>query len=151
MEKTYVSWNEYVELRDRINEAKDNAFELMGDAARKAWDEMEELKKKLDRMRPHIMPEVGMGCTEILYSDRRAKTIVEVVNPNTIVVMENETKCRDYYGGVYEVLPELNVHMPAETYTRRKSGRWVAKGQPDKFGSVFLAITYQKHYIDPSF
>ena len=104
----------------------------------------------LGEMYKHLMPEVGMGATEILWSDRRAKTVVEVLTPNKIVVRENEVECKDYYAGNYEVLDTLS-NMPAETFTRRKSGRWVEMGQPDKYGSVFLVLGHRAHYIDPSF
>lgn len=148
--KTYIPWSEYKALKGRREALRSGAIELTGTAARDRWDEIEEIDEQLDAMRPHIMPEVGMGCTEILWSDRRAKTIVQVITPNKIVVRENETKCLDWYGDRYEILPELS-DMPEEVFTRRKSGRWCAYGQPDKFGSVYLAITYQEHSIDPGF
>ena len=94
---------------------------------------------------------VGMGATEILYSDSRAKTIVEVKSPREIVVAENETKCIDYYAGTYEILPAIADYMSKETFTLRKNGTWVAKGQPKKAGSVILIVGFRYHYIDPSF
>lgn len=117
------------------------------------WTTIEErdaMLAKLQEMYKRLMPEVGMGATEILYSDRRAKTIVEVISPDKVVVRENEVRCENYYAGTYEILDELSL-MPAETFTRRKSGRWVELGQPDKFGSVYLRLGHRDHYIDPSF
>lgn len=144
-EKTYVTLEEYNAYRDRIY--NDLPYD------QKEWKtiaERDEMQKQLQELYKRMMPEVGMGATEILWSDRRAKTIVEVVTPNKVIVRENEVKCLDYYKGDYEVLEELSC-MPQEVFTRRKSGRWVEQGQPDKYGSVFLVLGNRAHYIDPSF
>lgn len=143
--KTYVTIEEYNSYRDRIfNDLPWNEKEW------KTISERLEMEKKLNEMYKHLMPEVGMGATEILWSDRRAKTVVEVINFNKIVVRENEVECLDYYAGNYKILDELSK-MPSEIFTRRKSGRWVEMGQPDKYGSVYLILGYRAHYIDPSF
>jgi hypothetical protein len=145
MEKTYVTLDEYNSYRDRI--FNDLPYD------QKEWktiDERDKMIATLGEMYKHLMPEVGMGATEILWSDRRAKTVVEVLTPNKIVVRENEVVCKDYYAGNYEILDELS-NMPSEIFTRRKSGRWVEMGQPDKYGSVFLVLGHRAHYIDPSF
>lgn len=145
MEKTYVTLDEYNAYRDRIfNDLPHDQKEW------KTIDERDKMIATLGEMYKHLMPEVGMGATEILWSDRRAKTVVEVLTPNKIVVRENEVMCKDYYAGNYEILEELSC-MPSETFTRRKSGRWVEMGQPDKYGSVFLVLGHRAHYIDPSF
>lgn len=145
MEKTYITLEEYNSYRDRI--FNDLPYD------QKEWktiDERDKMIATLGEMYKHLMPEVGMGATEILWSDRRAKTVVKVLTPNKVVVRENEVMCKDYYAGNYEVLDELSA-MPEEVFTRRKSGRWVEMGQPDKYGSVFLVLGHRAHYIDPSF
>lgn len=147
----YTTWNEYKTLGENIENARNEAIHLMGDEARKAWGKIDADEARYEEMYKTLMPEVGMGATEILYSDRRAKTIVEVITPNKIVVKENETKCLDYFGDRYEILDTINENMGADTYTRRKSGHWVMAGQPDKMGSVFLHIGKRYHSIDPSF
>ena len=143
--KTYVTLDEYNAYRDRIfNDLPRNE---------KGWKTIEErdaMEANLRDMYKRLMPEVGMGATEILWSDRRAQTVVKVITPNKIVVRENEVKCLDYYAGDYEILDDLS-NMPELTFTRRKSGRWVEFGQPDKYGSVFLVLGHRAHYIDPSF
>lgn len=95
--------------------------------------------------------EEGMGATMNLWSDRRAMTITKVITPKKIEVMENETKCIDYYAGSYEVLDTIAEHMGRHIFTLRKNGTWVEEGQPKKYGSVTLTVGYQRHYIDPSF
>ena len=102
-----------------------------------------------ERERPEV--EKGMGCTINLYSDKRAATVICVVSPNEIKVRHNKTKCLDYYAGQYEILDDLDPAFKDETYTLRKSGTWVAKGQPKKYGSVTLTLGYRHHFIDPSF
>lgn len=98
-----------------------------------------------------VKVEVGTPATENLYSDHRAKTVVEVISPTKIVVAENETRCIDYYAGEYEVLDEIAEYMSKETFTLRKGGTWVMEGQPKKIGSVTLTLGFRRHYIDPSF
>lgn len=145
MDKQYITLEEYNSYKERI--FNDLPYD------QKEWKtitERDEMIKKLDEMYKNLMPEVGMGATEVLWSDRRAKTIVKVLTPNKVIVRENEVRCIDYYKGDYEILDELS-NMPEETFTRRKSGRWVELGQPDKFGSVFLVIGSRNHYIDPCF
>jgi hypothetical protein len=145
MDKQYITLEEYNSYRDRI--FNDLPYD------QKEWktiDERDKMITTLGEMYKHLMPEVGMGATEILWSDRRAKTVVEVLTPNKIVVRENCTECIDYYKSDYKILDELS-NMPSEIFTRRKSGRWVEMGQPDKYGSVFLVLGHRAHYIDPSF
>ena len=114
---------------------------------REGWPEM--AAKAFAEVSPTI--EVGLPATEILWSDRRAKTIIKVISPKEIVVQENETECIDYYAGDYKILPQLATYMGEETYTLRRNGTWVAKGQPKKNGSVVLIVGMHNHYIDPSF
>ena len=94
---------------------------------------------------------IGMGCTIKLYSDRRAATIIRIVSPKEIVIRYNKTKCVDYYASEYEILDEFEEVFEEETYTLRKGGTWVQKGQPKKNGSVTLTVGFRHHYIDPSF
>lgn len=145
MEKTYITLEEYNAYRDRIfNDLPWNEKEW------KTIDERDKMIATLGEMYKRLMPEVGMGATEILWSDRRAKTVVKVLTPNKVVVRENCTECIDYYKSDYKILDELS-NMPSEIFTRRKSGRWVEMGQPDKYGSVYLILGHRTHYIDPSF
>jgi len=86
-----------------------------------------------------VIPEVGMGATELMYTDRHPYTIIEVSeNKKTIKVQ------RDF--------PNLLPNKDGEIIevTLRKSGAWIAKGQAIKGGRKF-DIGYRKEYIDPSF
>ena len=114
---------------------------------REDWPEVAE--EVFNKANPVL--KVGLGATMNLWSDRRAMTIVEVVNPKKIVVQENETKCIDYYAGEYEVLDGIAEYMGRHTFTLRKNGTWVEEGHPKKYGSVTLTVGFRRHYIDPSF
>ena len=130
------------------------AYELVwgDDYTKRNWTTIKERNVRIEELRElygRIMPEVGMGATEILWSDRRANTITRVITPNKIAVKQNKTRCKDYYADEYEILDEL--YGEEDIYTRRRSGRWVMEGQADKYGSVILLIGQQCHSIDPSF
>lgn len=149
--KTYTSFAEFKALKATREEARKAAIKLTGDEARKAWDDIEEMEERLDQMYDTLMPEVGMPATMNLYSDRRAMTIVSVINANTIVVTENDTKCLDWYGNKYEILDTISDIHDTTIFSRRKNGRWVEKGQANTWGSVSLTLGYRVHSIDPSF
>lgn len=154
--KTYnvdLLQDEYETIQNEVDICKLNGWDFqkmlnrLPHWTRKYWPEVAaECWEKSD---PHI--EVGTKATEILYSDRRAKTVVKVISPKEIVVAENETKCIDYFASKYEILDTIAEYMGQETYTLRRNGTWVAKGQPKKNGSVFLIVGMHDHYIDPSF
>jgi hypothetical protein len=97
-------------------------------------------------------PEVGMGATELLYTDRHACTIVEVVNDKTIVVQADNSRRTDSNGmsecQSYEYSP--NPNAPKVTVTLRKNGRWVRKGEGMKNGTTF-AVGGRDEYHDYSF
>jgi len=112
-------------------------------------DDRSEYEKRLEKAFKAIIPEVGMPCTVVYWSDYRAATVVRVEAMNKVVVRFNETKCLDYYAGDYEILPEFDC-LGEETFTKRCNGRWVKEGHKSKDG-VKLHLHYQRHYIDPSF
>lgn len=112
-------------------------------------DDCDVYDKKLEEAFVAIVPEVGMPCTVVFYSDYRAATVVRVETPNRVVVRYNETKCLDYYAGDYEILPEFDC-LGENVFTRRRNGRWVMKGHKFRDG-VKLHLHYQRHYIDPHY
>lgn len=118
---------------------------------KRSWrlDDRSEYEKKLEEAIKAIIPEVGMPCTVVYFTDRSAATIVRVETPNRVVVRFNETKCLDYYNGDYEILPEFDC-LGEEVFTKRRNGRWVQQGHKFKDG-VKLHLHYQSHYIDPHF
>ena len=93
-------------------------------------------------------PYIGMPVTKNYYTDRHAATIVSV-NGQSITVRDNEVQVLDYEAGKYAVLPQL-LEGSDRVFTKRKNGRWVAKGQPANKG-LGLSLGIEDHYIDPTF
>ncbi len=93
-------------------------------------------------------PTVGMGATECMYSDRHACTIVEVRSPTTIVVQRDKAKRIDNNGmsesQTYEFTP--NPEAPKVVVTKRRNGRWVAKG--NKQSSPGFMLGERDEYYD---
>jgi hypothetical protein len=96
-------------------------------------------------------PEVGDGATILLWSDRHAATIIEVVNfksgpnkgkPRLITVQEDKAIRVDNLGmsDVQDYRYERNEQGAKRTYTAKKDGTF--KG---------LLIGHRKHYYDFSF
>lgn len=102
-------------------------------------------------MKDEVQPEVGMGATEGVGSDRYPFTIIEVRSPTTIVVQRDNFTRTDKNGfsesQTYEYSP-----CPEATkvvVTKRKSGRWVRRGQKGHYGG--FGIGHREAYQDPSF
>lgn len=95
-------------------------------------------------------PQIGMACTELLYSDKYAHEVVEVVSEKKIRVRQKNYKVIDCYDGEAEILDDWHDDELV-TFTLRKNGGWVQEGQPNEFGSVRLALGYARTYVDPSF
>ena len=99
----------------------------------------------------NLVPEVGMGATHLMWSDRQAYTIIEVKSPTRLVV-QRDTATRTDNNGMsdsqgYEYTP--NPDGVIRTITLRKNGRWYQVGDTIK-GTPF-AIGYRKEYYDYSF
>lgn len=94
-----------------------------------------------------MIPYVGMPVTKNYFTDRRAATVISIKG-NAITVQENDVQVIDYYEGKYVVLPKLIGGN--QVFTKRKNGRWVALGQPQKTG-LGLSLDIHDHWIDPNF
>lgn len=96
-------------------------------------------------------PEVGMGATKLMYTDRHACTIVEVKG-KTIGIQRDNAVRTDNNGMTesqdYEYSP--NVNAPIEYFTQRKNGAWV-KAKESMRGGTRLRIGERKEYYDYSF
>lgn len=98
-------------------------------------------------------PEVGMGATILMWSDRQAATIIEVSKSGkSILVREDNAKRVDNNGmsdaQTYEY--SANVNGRVTEFTLRRNGRWVRKGESQK-GGQRVAIGYRDHHYDYSF
>jgi hypothetical protein len=103
--------------------------------------------------RPPV-PQVGMGATVLLYTDRHAATIVAVERHGTRVVIQRDVATRTDSNGAftesqaYSYRPNPNGQR--EAYTLRKNGAWVREGDPMKSGER-LSIGHRSEYYDFSF
>ena len=98
-------------------------------------------------------PEVGMGATMLMWSDRHAATILEVTDNGKSLTVQRDKAIRTDEHGMsdsqsyrYESDPEGAVH----TFTLRKNGRWVRKGEPIRDG-MGLIVGHRQEYYDFSF
>lgn len=103
-----------------------------------------------------VVPAVGMGVTELCWTDRHAYTIVEVVNAKTIIVQRDKvtrtdsngmSECQDYS---YEQDPEGGKTTITLRITKRyPQGRWVRKGDSVKGNAWHIGS--RREYHDYSF
>jgi hypothetical protein len=97
------------------------------------------------------VPTVGQGATRLMWTDRKAGTIVEV-NGKRLVFQEDTATRADHNGmsesQQYTYAPDPQGHTVV--YTLRKNGAWVREGQPFQTGER-LGIGYRDHYHDYSF
>lgn len=103
-----------------------------------------------DETKKPIIPEVGMGVTYYVGSDRYAFTITEVVSPTRIKVQEDKvTKWRPFPES--EGLEfERNTDAPVKLLSRRKDGTYMEVGRPMCRGIAYV-VGHRRAYRDPSF
>ena len=111
-------------------------------------EERDEMEKEREQAIKNLVPEVGLKCTIVYYSDYRAATVTQVLTGRKIAVRFNATNCVDYFAGNYDILPELEGGE--KIFTKRRNGKWIAEGQECRDG-VRLALHYQRHYINPEY
>jgi hypothetical protein len=93
-----------------------------------------------------LKPEVGMGVTELMYSDRHPYTIVAILSDKKIQVKPCTSTRIDKNGcsEVQEYTYETYEPSPPITLRLNKHGRWKQAGQPD--GSTFLIGKREEYY-----
>lgn len=139
-----VTWAEYEPLYKRSLEIDARGTELR---KKEGWHKDKAIKEeifalsheecalnmKMNAMRPHLIPEVGIPCTVYFYSDSSAAYIAEVPSPKTIVVQLN------------------GLYTSRKVYTLRKNGSWIEKGSTLRDWSTHCALGYAIDYFDRSF
>ena len=98
-------------------------------------------------------PEVGMGVTECLWSDREPYEVVEVTDSRHIKVRRMATKIVS--GSSYDGSAEYEYSSDPNGYVvslfKKKNGRWVERiGRSESKGSGWFLGRAEK-YRDPSF
>jgi hypothetical protein len=99
------------------------------------------------------IPEVGMGATIILWSDRLACTIVEVSKSGKRLTVRRDKTTRIDGNGMsdsqkYEYEPD--PQGSERTFSLRSNGRWVQEGETMR-GGTNLAVGVRREYYDFSF
>lgn len=91
-------------------------------------------------------PEVGMGCTELCWTDRRAYTVVEVKSPTCVMIQRDTVTRTDTHGMSddqdYAYTP--NPEASRRTLRRNKAGQWKAQGDPK--GATYRMGLRDEHY-----
>jgi len=95
-------------------------------------------------------PQVGMGATELCYTDRHALTVVEVCSPKRIKVQYDRAIRADKNGmsDGQSYLYERDLEASVITLSLRKDGHWRKVGSTS--GHVFM-LGARRAYHDYSF
>lgn len=136
-----VSWSEYKPIKERIEKLESRQDEItdnrkwyedekLSDEWHKCSRERAALMEKDDYMRPRLIPEIGMPCTVIYYSDRSAGTIIEIPSPKTIVAQQD------------------GLYSGRKVFTFRRNGHWVEKGTTSRDWGTLCALGYRSDYYD---
>lgn len=106
------------------------------------------LQNRLEERSKPKKPEIGMGCTEMWYSDREAYEVVRIKDDRHVVV--RELKCKligSYYDQEYEY--ESDPNGREKTLFLTKKGVW--REQIGKRLYNVFVMGYAQKYYDPSF
>lgn len=107
------------------------------------------LQNRLAERSVQPMPEVGMGVTECLWTDRRAYEIIEVKDEKHITIRRMGTKCKDYYAGDWEVYSDPTQKDIRRLYKTKKG--WRERIGKNGLGDTKYVVGYADEYEDPSF
>jgi hypothetical protein len=99
-----------------------------------------------------VTPEVGIGATLVVGSDRYPMTIVAVEKDGNKVTVQHDKfilvdGSRNSESQTYSYIP--NPNAPLDVYTKRKNGRFVKQG--DTMWGCALHIGRRRAYFDPGF
>lgn len=100
-----------------------------------------------------IEPEIGMGGTIYLYSDRHACTVIRVASGGKRIVVQHDKAIRRDENGMsecqdYEYTP--NPKGSIEVFTLRQNGRYIRQGEDMRKGTQ-LGLGTRREYYDYSF
>jgi hypothetical protein len=100
----------------------------------------------------NIIPEIGMGATECIGSDRYPYTIVRISDSGKTFWMQGDEYKRIDKNGLseiqeYEYTPNTNATIVE--VRRAKNGRWYTSG--GMAHGTFVNVGVRRAYWDPSF
>ena len=93
-----------------------------------------------------LTPEVGMGVTEIMFSDRHPYTVTKIITPKLIEVQADKSIRIDKNGCCEAQLYEytLDTNGPSFRLRLNNTGRWKRIG--DAKGSTYLIGRREEYY-----
>lgn len=105
-----------------------------------------------ETIKPAI-PEIGMGATILMFSDREPATITFIAPGGKLIGVKRDFAKRVDKNGMsesqtWEFSP--NPDAVVEYYSLRKNGQWVKQGNSIKNGEVIL-LGHRSKYYDFSF
>lgn len=104
------------------------------------------MNRLAENSKSDIIPEVGMGATGYMYSDRVAGTVIEIKAKNRIVVQEDDCKMEPWPSG-YAVEGSYTRNPAGRTWELIKTKRgWKVVGRDMRF-----RLGRRDAYTDPSF
>lgn len=98
------------------------------------------------------LPKTGMGATILMYTDRHAATVVQIVTPFEIIIQEDTATRTDKNGmsecQQYAYTP--NLEAVRLRVRKNRLGQWkIVKNQP--LGGTVVSLGERDHYHDYSF
>ena len=90
-------------------------------------------------------PVVGMGCTEVLWSDRHPYEVIEVKDARHCKARAMGCKCvGGAYSNEWELFSDENGHVI--NLFRKKNGQWVERYPDRSYGNRFVMGFAEKYY-----
>lgn len=97
----------------------------------------------------NIKPEIGMGCTECLFTDSHACTITKI-SPSGKTIWYRRDKAKIIEGSAFDGSAEYAYSFDEDGHdykaTLRKDGRYRATGT-----DYYIALNCRHEYYDPHF
>ena len=95
-------------------------------------------------------PEIGMGVTEYLWSDRHAYEIIAIKDDRHITIRRMGCRCIDYFAGDWEVFSDPTQQQVKNLFLTKK-GQWRERYGNRRLGSTIFGLGVAREYEDPSF
>lgn len=106
-----------------------------------------------DENRSPEPPKVGMGCTILMWTDRKAATVIGVDETGRRITVQEDKAIRTDNHGMSDAQSyeyERDPNGAQHVYTLRKNGKWIQAGERMGTG-LGLLLGRRDHHHDFSF